>query len=158
MIREIIDRFRYRFELWRREQREEYFGAPRTGPAEEHDYVEHFAKHPELVTESTFVSIGRRVAFFGVISLAAYICFWIGRFFPTLRFAAGVVFVVFVCLWTLVAVLFEVDLHRARKQYRERERKKSANQSLQPTADRREDHVSIHEPPFNPSFPRFRQR
>src|SRR3977135_2524076 len=103
MIRDVIDRFRYRFQLWRREQREEYFGPPRTGPPEEQDYVEHFAKHPHLVPESTFVSIGRRSAFFSFAALVAYICFWIGRFFPVLRFTVGVVFIVFFCVWTLGA-------------------------------------------------------
>ena len=158
MIRDVIERFRYRFELWRRQQRDDYFGASRTGSPEEPDYVERFSKHPELVTESTFVSIGRRVAFFGIISIAAYVCFWVVRLFPTLRFAVGVVFVVFVCLWTLCGIFFEIDLHRARKQYREGEAKKSSNQPLQLTADRRDDPVSIHEPPYTPSFPPFRQR
>jgi hypothetical protein len=158
MMRDVIDRFRYRFQLWRREQRDDYLGAPRTGPQEERDYVSHFSKHPELVTESTFVSIGRRVAFFGIISIGAYVCFWVVRLFPTLRFAVGVVFVVFVCLWTLCGIFFEIDLYKARKQYREGEAKKSSNQALQLTADRREDPVSIHEPPYTPSFPQFRQR
>jgi hypothetical protein len=158
MMRDVIDRFRYRFQLWRREQRDDYLDAPRTGPQEEPDYVEHFSKHPELVTESSFVSIGRRVGFFGIISIAAYICFWIIRLFPALRFAVGVVFVVFVCLWTLGGIFFEIDLHRARKQYRQREAKKSSNQAMQLTAGRSEPHVSVHESAFRPTMPRPRQR
>ena len=48
MMRDIIDGFRYRFELWRREQREEYFGAPRDGSAEEEPgYVSFYADHPK---------------------------------------------------------------------------------------------------------------
>src|SRR2546428_11829392 len=118
MIRDVLERFRYRFELWRREQRDEYFGTPRTEPPEERDYVEHFAKHPELVTESTFVSIGRAgAAYFSTIALVAYICFQIAVFIPALRFAAGVVFVVFFALWTFCMLPFEIDLRRARKQY-----------------------------------------
>ena len=137
MIRDIIERFSYRFELWRRERREDLFGIPRTGPPQERDYVEHFAKHPKLVTESTFVSIGRAgAAYFSTTALVAYICFWIGTFFPALRFATGVVFVVFFCLWTLLLIPFEIDLRRARKQYREREAKKSSNQAMERTADR----------------------
>jgi hypothetical protein len=159
MIREVIERFTYRFELWRREQREDYFRPiPSAGDSEEPDYVSHFAKHPELVTESTFLSIGRRTAFFGIISLVAYVCFWVCRFFPALRFAVGVVFVVFCGLWTLGAVFFEIDLWRARKQYREREAKKSSNQAMQLTAGRSESHVSIHESAFRPAMPRPRQR
>lgn len=158
MIRDVIDRFRYRFALWRREQREEYFGTPRTGPPEEHDYVEHFAKHPQLVTESGFVSIGRRTAFFGIISLVAYFCFWICRLFPLLRFAVGVVFIVFLCVWALGGVFFEIDLRRARKQYREREAKKSSNQTTQLTAGRSEPGVSVHESAFRPAMPRLPQR
>jgi hypothetical protein len=158
MISDVIDRFRYRLQLWRREQREEYFGTPRTGPPEERDYVEHFAKHPQLVTESTFVSIGRRSAFFSFAALVAYICFSIARFFPALRFAVGVVFIVFLCIWILGAVLFEIDLRRARKQHREREAKKSSNQAMQPTAGRCESNASVHESAFRPAMPRLRQR
>ena len=158
MIRAVVDRFRYRFQLWRREQREDYFGPPRSGPPEEHEYVEHFVKHPQLVTESTFVSIGRRSAFFSFAAFVAYICFWIGRFVPALRFPIAIVFVVFLCVFTVGAVLFEIDLRRARKQYRERERKKSSNQAMQLTAGRPEPHVSVHESAFRPAMPRFRQR
>jgi hypothetical protein len=158
MIRDLIKRFSYRFELWRREQREEYLGIPRSGPPEQRDYISHFSKHPQLVTESTFVSIGRRTAYFSSTALVAYICFLIGRFFPALRFAVGVVFVVFFSLWTLGAVLFEIDLPRARKQYREREAKKSSNQAMQLTASRSDSNVSNHENAFRPAMPRLRQR
>jgi len=158
-MRAVIDRFRYRFELWRREGREDYFGPlPHSDEPAERDYISHFSKYPQLVTESTFVSIGRRVAFFSVAALVAYICFWIDIFFPVLRFATGVAFVVFFCLWTLSAILFEIDLRRARKQYREREAKKSSNQSMQLTAGRSESHVSAHESAFRPAMPRPRQR
>ncbi len=159
MIREVIERFTYRFELWRREQREDYSGPIRgASDSEEPDYVSHFSKHPELVTESTYVSIGRNVAFFGIISLVAYLCFWVCLFFPALRFAVGVVFIVFCCFWMLGAVLFQIDLQKARKQYREREAKKSSNQAMQLTAGRSESHVTIHESAFRPSMPRPRQR
>jgi uncharacterized membrane protein (DUF485 family) len=155
MIRDVIDRFGYRFELWRRERREEY-----VGPDEpvERDYISHFSKHPELVTESTFVSIGRRTAYFCTTALVAYVCFWLGRFFPALRVAIGVVFVVFVCVWTLGAIWFEIDLRRARKQYREREANKSSNQAMQLTAGRSESSVSVHESTFRPAMFRPRQR
>ncbi len=158
MIRDVIDRFRYRFELWCREQRDDYLGPPHTSPAEEPDYVSHFAKHPQLVTESTFVSVGRRSAFFSLVAFVAYICFCIARFFPALRVAVGAVFIVFFCIFTLGAIFFEIDLWRARKQYRERERKKSSNQAMQLTAGRPQRNVSVHESAFRPEMPRLRQR
>jgi hypothetical protein len=32
MIQDIIERFRYRFQLWRRERQEDLFGLPRNEP------------------------------------------------------------------------------------------------------------------------------
>jgi uncharacterized membrane protein YbhN (UPF0104 family) len=137
------------------------FGVPRSGPPEERDYISHFSdpKRAALMTESTFVSIGRAgAAYFGTIALFAYVCFLIASFVPFLRFALGVVFVAFVGLWTLLAVLFEIDLRKARRQYRQREASKSSNQSLQLTADRPDDQPSIHETALTTKMSRFRQR
>jgi hypothetical protein len=161
MMNDVIERFRYRFELWRRERREDLFGTPHSGPPEERDYVSHFPdpKRAVLLTESTFSSIGRTgAAHFGSIALFAYICVIVASFIPLLRFPIGIIFVVFVSLWTLLAIFFEIDLRKARKQYRQQQATKSSNPSLQLTAGRPDNPVSIHEPPYTPSIPRFRQR
>ena len=165
MISDVIERFRYRFQLWRREQLDDYaISIPRadTEKPEKPDYLSYYIEHPkymELVTESTLKSIGRIFgAYFGVLILASQLCFFVSRLVPTTRFALGVAFVTFAVLWTLVSISYQVRLRKARKQYREQDAIKSSNQSLRLTADRREDPVSIHEAPYTPSFPRFRQR
>ena len=161
MIRDVIDRFSYRFEFWRRERCEDLFGTPRTRSAEEPDYISHFSdpKRHVLLTESTFVSIGRAgAAYFGIIALFAYVCVLIVSFVPSLRFPIGIVFVVFVSLWSLMAIFFEIDLRKARKQYRQREATKSSNMAMQLTAGRSESNVSVHESAFRSAMPRRRQR
>jgi hypothetical protein len=161
MIQDIIERFRYRFELWRREQREEFFGTPSTESVEEPDYLSRFSdpKRAVLVRESTFSHIGRAgIAYFGINVIAAQICFMVDSFFPSARFGVAIIFLAFAALWTLIAVLFEIDLQKARKQYRQQQATQSSNQPLQLTAARPDEPVSIHEPPITSSIPRFRQQ
>ena len=43
-MRELIERFRYRFELWRRDRREDLLGIPRTDPL---DHPVHLAPHAD---------------------------------------------------------------------------------------------------------------
>jgi hypothetical protein len=161
MMRDIIERFRYRFELWRREHREEYFSPPCAG-SEEPDYVSFYADHPkraELLRESTVKSIGRfAAAYFGIIVIAAQVCLVLGRLVPQARFVFGLICVVFAGLWTLITIMGEVRLRKARRQYRQQQATNSSNQALQLTAARRDEPVSIHEPPYTPSIPRLRQR
>jgi hypothetical protein len=161
MIHDVIERFRYRFELWRREQREEYFGVPGTKSVEEPDYLSRFSdpKRAVLLHESNFSHIGRAgVAYFGIIAIAAQICFIIDSFIPSARFAVAIIFLVLAGLWTLLDAFFEIDLQKARKQYRQQQATKSSNQPLQLTAAGRDDQISVHEPPFTPSIPPPRQR
>src|SRR5262245_20894295 len=130
MIHGIIERFRYRFELWCRERREDYFGAPRNEPAEEPDYVSRYSSNPKwmlLVTESTVSSIGRLAgAYFGIIIIAAQITLLIGRLIPPVRFAISVIFLVFAGLWTLLMVTNEIELRKARRQWRQQQTTKSS--------------------------------
>ena len=159
MIHDVIERFRYRFQLWRREQREDWFGAPGTHLPDFFDTsVYAKPKYAVLLTESTPRAVVRSVGvYFGIIIIAAQICRLVAGFLPSARFGLSIGFLVFVGLWTLGMVLSTVDLHKARKAHRD-EATKSSNQSLQLTAGRRDDQVSVHEPPFTPSVPRFRQR
>jgi hypothetical protein len=83
MIRDIFERFGYRFELWRREQREEYFGTPRTGPP---DYVSHYTDRNRtvLLAESTSRCVGRSVwIYFGIIIILTQLCRIVGGLFPS---------------------------------------------------------------------------
>jgi len=161
MMSEFIERLRYRFQLWRREQREDYFGTASSEPPEERDYVSHYSdpKRAVLLKESTIRSIGRSVGvFFGMIIIAAQICLVVGRFFPSARFTLAVVCLVFIGLWTLVSISIHIDLYKARRQYQQQQAIKSSNQTLQLTAARPDKSVSIHESAFTPHIPRFRQR
>lgn len=46
-MHEVIERFRYRFDLWRRERREDLFGPPRSDSPEEPDYLSNFSDTDE---------------------------------------------------------------------------------------------------------------
>jgi hypothetical protein len=66
MIYYVIQRFRYRFDLWRRERREDLFGVPRDDPRTIREYsAERTAgrwsdpKYNDILAESTWRSIVR---------------------------------------------------------------------------------------------------
>jgi hypothetical protein len=118
-MRDIIERFSYRFRLWRREWREEHFGTPRTGPP---DYVSHYIdrNRAALLTESTIRSVGRSVwVYFGIIIIVTQVCRIIGSMIPPARFALAITMLVLICFWTLGSIFFHIDLYKARKQYRQ---------------------------------------
>ena len=120
---ELVERFRYRFRLWWREQREDFVGAP-------DEYANEFAatdtaarwndpKLREVIRESTsrFVFRGIGLYLFGIIILSGAARL-IGIFLPRARFTVSVAFIVLLCLWTLFMLAGVVDLVRARKRYR----------------------------------------
>jgi hypothetical protein len=157
MMSDVIERFRYRFQLWRREQREGSFWRPSTSAEASSRFDD--PKYSAMVTESGVRSIGRSITvYFGIIIIATQLCRMLGALIPSARSGVSIGLLVFVVLWTLMSVFLHIDLYKARKAYRQEQASKSSNQPLQPTAARRDDPVSIHEPPFNPSFPRARQR
>jgi hypothetical protein len=148
MIRDAIDRFRYRFHLWWKEQREDL--SWRRGP-EIADLGEPAVwenpKYDILWTESTPSFIVREVSLYvGIILILSNIGFWIDRFFPSARHVVGIVFLWLVGTWTVLSVLMVMDMVKKRKAYGAKNTK-SSNQSLQLTAARRDNQVSIHEPP-----------
>jgi drug/metabolite transporter superfamily protein YnfA len=160
-MNELIDRFRYRFQLWRREQREVWFGPPGSHGPDLGDYMPDYsdAKRVVLLKESTVRSAGRSfLAYFGIIIIASQICLVMGRFIPSARFGLAITFLVFVGLWTLVSISFYIGLRKARRQYRQQQATKSSSQPIQLTAGHSESNVSVHESAFRPAMPRFRQR
>jgi hypothetical protein len=50
---ELIERFRYRFQLWRRERREDYIGPPGTLPTALESKLSDDPKRKVVLTEST---------------------------------------------------------------------------------------------------------
>jgi uncharacterized membrane protein (DUF485 family) len=143
MMSELIERFRYRFQLWRREERDDYFGAS-SAPPEEEDYVSYYTARNRVVLlkESTVRLVGRSVqAYFGIIIIVSWICWVLCQFIPSARFGLGIGFLVFAAIWTLATILATVRLSKARKQYRA-QANKSSNKALQPTASRRTTQIS----------------
>ena len=146
MMRELLERFRYRFQLWRREQSEDYLGsadveALDVEPLDERepDYVSFYSTNPKriiMLKESTIRSVGRFVyGYFGIIIILSWICAWLIRFVPSGRFAIGVLWLALVGFWTLSNVLGTMRLSKAREQYRE-QIAKSSNPAMELTASR----------------------
>jgi hypothetical protein len=130
MMRELIERFRYRFQLWWREEREDFagalhFDAPmadwREGAAGETVARWNDPKLREVIRESRSRFIFRGVGLYlvGIIGLSGARRL-VGTFVPRARFAVSVAFIVLLCLWTLFMLAGAVDLVRARKRYREK--------------------------------------
>ena len=142
-MREVIDRFRYRFLLWHRERREDLFGMPRSDPRSLREYTDERSQskandpsYRAVITKSTSRFVFRSVAvYFGIIIILAQLGrLALGRF-PSERSAVFIVFLMLVGFWTLGMILSTLDFCKKRKAYR-KEATRSSNQTLQPTADR----------------------
>jgi hypothetical protein len=159
MIHDIIERFTYLFHLWCRERKQDAYWPFGRRPAHfDRPAVWQDPKYEILWTESTPSFIVREVSLYvGVLLLISNICFLIDKFFVSARHAVGVTFLWLIGLWTLLSVLMVIDMRKKRKAYRLKH-PESSNQPLQLTAERRDDPVTFHEPPYRPSFPPFRQR
>ena len=136
-MRDVIERFHYRFELWLRERSEDSFWRPGPRAADLGEpAVWENPKYEILWTESTPGFIVREVSLYvAIILIISNIGFLIDRFFPSTRHAVGVAFLWLVGLWTLLSVLMAIDMVKKRKAYRLKS-PKSSNQSLQPTTGR----------------------
>ena len=119
-MRERIERFRYRFKLWRREQREDSWWRPQPALVDGGDRSKMAnPKFRALLTESTWRFIFRQIGFyFGGLILFTAICRLIVWLAPTARGAVSLAHVVLVCLWTLLIVYGGIEISRRRKVYR----------------------------------------
>ena len=121
MMRELIERFRYRFELWCREQREDSFWRPEPtvldlGLASKWNDP----KYRVLLTESTSKFVLRVFGlYFGGLMFSTAIARLIVRLAPTAQFTALVVLLVLVSFWSLFSVSSVINLRNKRKAYRE---------------------------------------
>ena len=140
MIREVIERFRYRFELWRREQREASFWRPGQRPADPGEPpVWQNPKYEILWTESTPSFVIREVSLYiAIVLIISSICILIDRFSSSARDGVGIAFLWLVGLWTFLSLLMAIDMVKKRRAYRLKPWKTS-NQSLQPTAGRSDE-------------------
>jgi len=120
-MRELIERFRYRFELWCREQREDSFWRPEPtvldlGLASKWNDP----KYRVLLTESTSKFVLRVFGlYFGGLMFSTAIARLIVRLAPTAQFTALVVLLVLVSFWSLFSVSSVINLRNKRKAYRE---------------------------------------
>jgi hypothetical protein len=139
MMRELTERFRYRVQLWRREQREDSFWRPEPtvldlGPASKWNDP----KYRVLLTESTSKFVLRGFGlYFGGLMCSTVIARLILRLAPTAQFTAHIVFLVLVSFWTLLSVSSAIHFRNLRKAYRE-QATESSNKTLQPTPSRRD--------------------
>ena len=139
---DLFERFRYRFQLFRRTQAEDYLGSSEVEPLplSETDYVSYYSDPKKIIMlkESTIRAVGRFVqVYFGIIIIVSWICSLVVRFIPSARFGLGVGWLVLVAFWTLVMIPHTVDLSRARKEYRKRLAAKPSNQAMELTTSRR---------------------
>jgi hypothetical protein len=123
MMSELIERFRYRFELWHREQREGAFGAPSGDSTSERDDAARYGdpKFAVILTESTSRFVVRFVGvYFGGIFIAAQIFRLIAHNVPSAGAGIRIAFLVIAAIWTLGSVSSAVSLSLARKAHRRR--------------------------------------
>jgi hypothetical protein len=113
MMHDVIERFRYRLQLWRREQRDDYSFVVTSKDWDNPKYKTILATStPEFVLRYL-------IACFGVVGIVAIICRVVIAFIPAARFGILVGFIMFACYWTAVTLLAAADANRARKAYRE---------------------------------------
>ena len=133
IIHEAIKRFRYRFQLWRREQRDASFWRPSPRPAGPGEPpVWQNPKYEILWTDPP--DRNPRVSLYvAIVLIISSICILIDRFSSSARHAVGIAFLWLVGLWTFLSLLMAIDMVKKRRAYRLKPWK-SSNKSLQPTA------------------------
>jgi hypothetical protein len=126
MIRDVIERFSYRFDLWARERDEEHLGAGGSRSA----------SRIYRKDESVFQMVVRYV---GVTALSIVFFTIIGRivirFAPGASFAVFVTLVIFIPIWILCGITVFVAELKAKRALAAEDHK-SSNKSLEPTAGR----------------------
>jgi len=124
-MRELIDRLRYRFVLWRRERREDLFGAPGGDAYEEARDTSHYhdPRNAAIIGESTPRFVVRfAIVFFGGIAILAVIDCLAAVVWPSARHAADIIVIVFVAIWTIGIGFAMLDMCKARRMHRNKAR------------------------------------
>ena len=116
MIHELLERFRYRFELWRREQRDTG-GTPQKRDTSHSDDPRNAA----IITESTsrFVFRAAAVFFGGIAILAIFVYGLTASFWPSARHVADIIMLTLGAVWSLGIVLTALDIRIARRRHRD---------------------------------------
>jgi hypothetical protein len=135
MLQDVIERFRYRFELWRGDQ-----GADWKGPTGEHVSPSSEEKPedswqsvpPEkrvILTDSTPRFVVRTlVPYLAILVIIVLGCRFLGTFVPVLAYACSIAAIILAILWTLTIALGTTRICKQRSEYRSW-RKHLTNQS-----------------------------
>jgi len=121
-MRELIERFRYRFGLWRREKGEDLLGTPGIEPLKDSPDISHYRdpRNAAIITESTsqFVLRGA-IVFLGVILIFGVIYAIIASLWPAAYHAAGIIMVILMGLWSIAFGFTMLDMCKARRMHRD---------------------------------------
>jgi hypothetical protein len=116
MIQDIVERLRYRFELWTRGD-PPYFGVPSRANEMESKLASD-PKRKVVLTERTVMFIARVfISYFVPVGVVAIICRVFIAFFPSARHGIIIGFFVLACIWAVGAVRVIANLSSARRDY-----------------------------------------
>jgi hypothetical protein len=134
MMSDVIERFRYRFQLWRRERREDYtLDLSNLGDYETPASPEMQALRKSESTLTFFVrSIG---LYFGVLLLLSALAQFIIRLVPSTRPVIIILFLGSVFVWTLFMIFGSVREYSIRKRLRADSANHLTKRSSQPRTD-----------------------
>jgi hypothetical protein len=136
MLQDVIARFRYRFQLWRREQHEDWIGPSGTRLPNYREYMHEASaaarveraedswrsiapKNRVILMGSTPRFIGRTlVIYLAVLVILVVGCLLLGTFVPPLRYVCFIAAIVLGTIWTLMNVLGTAHILKQRKEYR----------------------------------------
>ena len=136
MLQDVIERFRYRFRLWRREQAEDWIGPPGTRLPNYREYMREASAAARVERpEDSWQSIppDKRVILtdptprFVLRTLVPYLAILVilvlggrllGTFVPVLAYASSVAAIILAILWTLTTALRTAHICKQRKEYR----------------------------------------
>jgi hypothetical protein len=112
MLQDVIERFRYRFELWRREQGADWkrpTGERVSASSEEKPEDSWQSIPPEkrvILTDSTSRFVVRTlVPYLAILVILVLGCRLLGTFVPLLAYACSIAAIILAILWTLTSVL-----------------------------------------------------
>jgi hypothetical protein len=130
MMRELIDRFAYRFQLWLREQRGDFRCSDGSSPP-----IKIYSKS-ESVPQMFVHHAG---VYFGLLIILGCLARLVLSYLPSARFA--VVSIVFILLCCLTPIAISTFLGEWKVKKQALDGTKSSNQSLEPTAGRRTERL-----------------
>ena len=133
MLQDVIERFRYRFELWRRERRAEWSGEKPVpisdGERREDSWQSIPPQKRVILTDPTPRFVLRTlVPYLAILVIFVLGCRLLGTFVPVLAYACSVAAIILAILWTLTTALGTAHICKQRREYRSW-RKHLTNQS-----------------------------